>query len=187
MGEAAPAGRPGLVVALGVVQALVLVAGVGAAVQVHLRGEPGYRITAPAAAGGLRRVPDRPVASAAYPFVAPVVRATGLPRTTAVYAGGNGRSLLFVGGTGAIGDPAAFLERLRPRTVITEHRADPGAPGGQAVCGRFAVLASVHLYCVWATDGSYGVLASNVPARGTRPGELSELLPKFRAAVEKRH
>ncbi|WP_242893967.1 hypothetical protein [Actinomadura litoris] len=129
------------------------------------------RITAVAVAGGLRRDGTaQPVTSAAYPFVAAAVKAGGVPVSkdgVAVYADAPGGPLnvLFMGGTGAVGDPVAFLRTIRPPTFIAAQSTGPGKEGGRALCGSFAVLAEVHVYCAWATKDSYGVVASNIAVR----------------------
>ncbi|RFS83227.1 hypothetical protein D0T12_24075 [Actinomadura spongiicola] len=148
-------------------------------------------IDAGAVAGGLRRdALTSPPASAAYPFVAGAIWATGVPvaeRGQAVYAEGPGRpiNLLFVGGTGPVGDPAAFLRRARPTTFIAGQGAEPGAQGGKAVCGTFAVLADTHTYCAWATEDSYGVVASNRPTLSPHFPLMAELMRRIRRDVER--
>ncbi|WP_242905808.1 hypothetical protein [Actinomadura terrae] len=133
------------------------------------------KITAVAVAGGLHRDGTTPpVTSAAYPFIAAAIKAGGVPVSkdgVAVYAadvaGGPGAPLnvLFMGGTGAVGDPVAFLRTIRPATFIAAQDTGAGKDGGRALCGSFAVLAEVHVYCAWATKDSYGVVASNTAVR----------------------
>ncbi|RKS77301.1 hypothetical protein BZB76_2682 [Actinomadura pelletieri DSM 43383] len=156
-------------------------------------GAPASRkvIDAGPVAGGLRRdVLTSPPASAAYPFVVAAVRATGIPvaeRGQAVYTEGPGRPLnvLFVGGTGSVGDPAAFLRRARPTTFIAGQGAEPGVGGGTAVCGTFAVLAETHTYCAWATEDSYGVVASNRPTLNPHFPLMAEIMRRIRQDVER--
>ncbi|QXJ20923.1 hypothetical protein AGRA3207_001720 [Actinomadura graeca] len=146
------------------------------------------RITAVAVAGGLRKEPAAAVpASAAYPFVAAPVRAGGVP------VGGEGvyaeepkgpLNVLFMGGTGPVGDTAAFLRKIRPTTFIAVQGTAAGKGGGRALCGSFAVLAEIHLYCAWATEDSYGVVASNVPAPAWRLPAMAELMRGIRRDVE---
>ncbi|MFI6521077.1 hypothetical protein ACIBF1_36370 [Spirillospora sp. NPDC050679] len=184
----------GVFAALMVVGAVVLTAG---------GEEPPPRITAVPATAGLHRDAGVPAASAAYPFVAAGVRAGGVQgakQVVALYsdAPAGMRSVLFMGGTGPVGDPAAFLARSRPSTFIA---ADAGGTGGEAggksggksdkaagktSCGTFAVLADVHAYCAWATEHSYGVVASNTPLLAPQPGTLADLTRRMRADLEKR-
>ncbi|WP_131740862.1 hypothetical protein [Actinomadura roseirufa] len=148
------------------------------------------KITAVAVAGGLHRdATIAPQASAAYPFVAAAVRVGGVPAAkdgTAVYAEPRpGRlNVLFMGGTGAVGNPAAFLQRIRPSTFITGQNTAAGKDG-RALCGTFAVLAAVHAYCGWATKDSYGIVASNVPGAERQLLVLAELTRRIRRDVEK--
>ncbi|GAA4145521.1 hypothetical protein GCM10022416_37290 [Actinomadura keratinilytica] len=149
-----------------------------------------HRITAAAVAGGLQRTPGMPAATAAYPFMASAVRAGGAERAgnvAAVYADlpQRSRNVVFLGGTGKIGDPAAFLRRARPGTVLTTRNVKPGKGGGSAVCGTFAVLADVHVYCSWATDSSFGFVASNLPTVGDDTAAMADLMRRMRADLEK--
>ncbi|MEV4252956.1 hypothetical protein AB0J52_07280 [Spirillospora sp. NPDC049652] len=142
-------------------------------------GGTGKRITLASQAGGLHRAAADPAASTAYPFIAEAVRRGGIAwtrQTSAVYSG-DMRDILFVGGTAAISDPAAFLERAKPNTVLAFRHV------GRGVCGTFAVLSAVHPYCAWATSDSYGFVASNVPARDA--GDLAGLVPRMRADLER--
>ncbi|TDB89084.1 hypothetical protein E1264_09385 [Actinomadura sp. KC216] len=148
-------------------------------------------ISAGATAGGLRMDGlTSPQASAAYPFVAAAVEAAGVPvaeRGTAVYSEEPTRpvNVLFVGGTGQVGDPADFLQKARPTTFIIGQGADPGAKGGKAVCGTFAVLADTHTYCAWATADSYGVVASNRPSFNPRFALMADIMRRIRKDVER--
>ncbi|MFD0687554.1 hypothetical protein [Actinomadura fibrosa] len=149
------------------------------------------RIATAAIAGGLRKDGvTAPPASAAYPFVAAAVRAGGIPAAkdgTAVYTDQpTGEvNVLFMGGTGQVGDPAEFLRKIRPTTFVTGQNADAGAGGGRALCGTFAVLADVHLYCAWATKDSYGIVASNVSTPGEPVPLMADLMRRVRQDVEK--
>ncbi|MGH3240103.1 MAG: hypothetical protein ACRDNL_06960 [Spirillospora sp.] len=148
-------------------------------------------ISAGATAGGLRRdVRASPQVSAAYPFVVRAVEAAGVPvaeRGRAVYSEEPVRriNVLFVGGTGRVGDPAGFLQKARPTTFIAGESADPGTSGGKALCGTFAVLAETHTYCAWATADSYGVVASNRPSLNPRFTLMAELMRRIRKDVER--
>ncbi|WP_285497231.1 hypothetical protein [Actinomadura sp. NBRC 104425] len=149
-----------------------------------------HRITAAAVAGGLQRTPGMPAATAAYPFIASAVRAGGAERAgnvAAVYADLPQRSqnVVFLGGTGKIGDPAAFLRRARPSTVLTARNVKPGKGGGRGVCGTFAVLSDVHVYCSWATETSFGFVASNLPTVGDDTAAMADLMRRMRADLEK--
>ncbi|MBW8484081.1 hypothetical protein [Actinomadura parmotrematis] len=181
---AAPRSRRPFV--LGAAAALAVAAAAGAAVLVADRSPEPLRIAIPASAGGLSRSAAAPSASAAYPFVAGRAADLGLPVRSAVYTGAGARSVLFLGGTGEIDDPAALLARLRPATFISAHAVQPGAGGGKAACGRFAVLAEIHQYCAWATADTFGVLASDVPVAPTATGDLSPVLRTLRPALEHR-
>ncbi|WP_067794127.1 hypothetical protein [Actinomadura formosensis] len=148
-------------------------------------------INAGPAAGGLHR--DglvAPQASAAYPFIAGAVEAGGVPvaeHGTAVYAEGpvRGINVLFMGGTGAVGDPADFLQKAQPTTFIAGQDAAPGGRGGKAVCGTFAVLAETHTYCAWATADSYGIVASNRPTLNPQFSLMADVMHRIRRDVER--
>ncbi|WP_199487095.1 hypothetical protein [Actinomadura logoneensis] len=142
-------------------------------------GKPEKRITLASRAGGLHRDATDPAASPAYPFIAEAVRRGGVGRTrqkSAVYSD-EARTILFVGGSASISDPDAFLVRAKPNTVLAFRRV------GRGVCGTFAVLSAVHPYCAWATSGSYGFVASNVPAPDA--DDLAKLLPRMRGDLER--
>ncbi|MWA06208.1 hypothetical protein F8568_038845 [Actinomadura sp. LD22] len=147
------------------------------------------KINAVPRAGGMAREAIEPAASAAYPFVMAAVQAAGVPAAkngTAVYAEPVGRTnVLFVGGTGAVGDPAAFLRKLRPSTFISGEQGNPGQNGGRAECGTFAVLAETHTYCAWATRDSYGVVASDVATRNPDFSLMDDVMRRIRKDVEK--
>jgi len=152
---------------------------------------PVYEVTAAGTAGGLRKDDGLPEATAAYPFLLAAARAGGVAH--AVTAKGayldpsTGRQdVLFLGGKAAIGDPAAFLQRARPSTLLTAAPTVPGKGGGQVSCGTFAVLSATHLYCAWATANSFGFIASNLPAETARPAGLAGLTARMRADLEKR-
>ncbi|WUI01762.1 hypothetical protein OHR68_08080 [Spirillospora sp. NBC_00431] len=148
-------------------------------------------ISAGPSAGGLRLdVRTSPQVSAAYPFVERAVETAGVPvavRGRAVYTEEPVRpiNLLFVGGTGRVGNPADFLQKAQPTTFIAGQDADPGNEGGKAVCGTFAVLAETHTYCAWATEDSYGVVASNRPSINPRFTLMAELMRRIRKDVER--
>ncbi|MCP2343785.1 hypothetical protein [Actinomadura rupiterrae] len=165
------------VVALGGLCALAAVAG-GMVVLKGRHDGATKVIKLSAEAGGLRKTADDPAASVAYPFIAEAVRRgrlAGAQQTSAVYTGSS-RDVLFVGGTASIADPAAFLDRARPNTVLSFQR------NGTAACGTFAVLSAVHPYCAWATSGSYGFVASNAPAQDTV--DLAKLASRMRADLD---
>ncbi|KAB2364533.1 hypothetical protein [Actinomadura montaniterrae] len=140
-------------------------------------------------AGGMTRDPVEPAASAAYPFVMAAVEAAGVPAAkngTAVYTEPVGRAnVLFVGGTGAVGDPAAFLRKLRPSTFISGEQGNPGQNGGRAECGTFAVLAETHTYCAWATRDSYGIVASDVATANPDFSLMDDVMRRIRKDVER--
>lgn len=148
-------------------------------------------ISAGPAAGGLHKDGlTAPQASAAYPFIAAAVEAGGVPvakHGTAVYTEEPVRdvNVLFMGGTGPVGDPADFLQRIQPTTFIAGQDADAGGRGGKAVCGTFAVLAETHTYCAWATEDSYGVVASNRPTRNPQFTLMADVMRRIRKDVER--
>lgn len=148
-------------------------------------------ITAGAAAGGLHKdALTAPQASAAYPFVARAVEAGGVPAAqhgTAVYTAEPVRKLnvLFMGGTGAVGDPAAFLRKTRPTTFIWGQEVPLGGKGATAFCGTFAVLAETHTYCAWATRDSYGIVAANRPTVNPQFPLMTDVMGRIRKDVEK--
>ncbi|WP_146150303.1 hypothetical protein [Actinomadura rubrobrunea] len=179
----------GIVAALGV-GAFMLNSGGGTAQRTGGQKAPKHRVTAAASAGGLQRAPGLPAASAAYPFIAAAVRAGGAERpgnVSAVYADLPARTqnVVFIGGTGQIGDPAAFLRKARPSTVLTTREVRPGRGGGRGMCGTFAVLSDVHVYCSWATPSSFGFVASNLPTVGDEIPRMAELMRRMRADLEK--
>ncbi|QKW37986.1 hypothetical protein HUT06_31585 [Actinomadura sp. NAK00032] len=148
-------------------------------------------ITAGAAAGGLHRdALTAPKASAAYPFIAGAVEAGGVPAAkqgTAVYTAEPVRKLnvLFMGGTGAVGDPAAFLRKARPTTFIQGQDTAPGGKGAKAFCGTFAVLAETHTYCAWATRDSYGIVAANRATVHPQFPLMTDVMRRIRKDVER--
>ncbi|MFA1547777.1 hypothetical protein [Actinomadura chokoriensis] len=147
-------------------------------------------IVAGPAAGGLRKdALTPPRESAAYPFVAGAVEAGGVPAAKqgmAVYTEEPVRkvNVLFMGGTGPVGDPAAFLQKAQPTTFIAGQDAEPGGKG-KAVCGTFAVLAETHTYCAWATRDSYGVVASNQPTVNPQFPLMADVMRRIRKDVER--
>ncbi|TDC65591.1 hypothetical protein E1200_18190 [Actinomadura sp. GC306] len=148
-------------------------------------------IEAGGSAGGLAKDPlTPPQASAAYPFVAAAIRAAGIPaseRGEAVYSEEPARpvNVLFMGGTGRVGNPEAFLQKVQPTTFIAGQDADPGRRGGKAVCGTFAVLAETHTFCAWATRDSYGVVASNRATLNPQFPLMADVMRRIRNDVEK--
>ncbi|HEY8482835.1 MAG TPA: hypothetical protein VIL71_23720 [Spirillospora sp.] len=148
-------------------------------------------IDAVANAGGLTRdTTTRPVTTAAYPFIVGAVEAGGIPvaeNGQAVYTGEPARpvNVLFMGGTGPVGDPEKFLQRAQPTTFIAGQDADPGKKGGKAVCGTFAVLNETHTFCAWATRDSYGIVASNLASPTPQFSLMSDVMRRIRNDVEK--
>ncbi|MFS2291939.1 MAG: hypothetical protein FWJ90_04465 [Actinomadura sp.] len=148
-------------------------------------------IEAGGAAGGLAKDPlTPPQASAAYPFVAGAIKAAGIPvaeRGQAVYGDQTARqvNVLFMGGTGPVGDPETFLQKVQPTTFIAGQDADPGNKGGKAVCGTFAVLSETHTFCAWATEDSYGVVASNRATLNPQFPLIADVMRRIRDDVER--
>ncbi|XVQ09182.1 hypothetical protein ACQP1W_42665 [Spirillospora sp. CA-255316] len=152
---------------------------------------PLRKVAAGGTAGGLRKDASVPAMSAAYPFIIAAARSGGVEQ--AVTARGvyrdpatGAQNILFLGGTAPIGDPTAFLKKARPSTALTAAATVPGKAGGQVSCGTFAVLAETHLYCAWATENSFGFVASNEPAGAAQPSALAPLTLRMRADLEKR-
>ncbi|MBO2445518.1 hypothetical protein J4573_00280 [Actinomadura barringtoniae] len=142
-------------------------------------------------AGGLNRTTALPAATAAYPFVMAGVRAAGADEpgnAVAVYSAPlvGPQQLLFVGGVTDTGDPLEFLNKVKPSTALTANTEAPGKGGGQAVCGTFQVLSDVHVYCAWATKGSFGVIATNMPTPIPDIAGMAALMGKMRGDLDKR-
>ncbi|KAB2339202.1 hypothetical protein [Actinomadura rudentiformis] len=142
-------------------------------------------------AGGLTKSPESAATTAAYPFIQAGVRAARAERprnVAAVYAGVPmaPRNVVFYGGTGDLGDPEAFLRKSRPNTVIATVKANPGRGGGQGLCGTFAVLSDVHVYCAWATRTSFGIIADNAPTLAPDTAGMAVLMAKMRPDLEKK-
>ena len=167
--------------------------GAGAEKDARATGAPASEkvIVAVPNAGGLHKDPRTPPqTSAAYPFVAGSVEAGGVPaarRGLAVYSEEPAQpvNVLFVGGTGPVGDPEAFLRKARPSTFIAGQDADAGRQGGEAACGTFAVLAETHTFCAWATKDSYGIVASNRAALNAQYALMADVMKRIRNDVEK--
>ncbi|MFI0357626.1 hypothetical protein [Actinomadura sp. 9N407] len=181
--------RSGLVAGLAIGAGVLATAAVAGLIAVT-GGEdvPVRKVSASATAGGLHKGAAVPAASAAYPFIAAAVRAGGVEQAataTAIYRGTGEQSILFIGGAAPIGDPAAFLGKAHPSTVIKTAPTTPIKGAGRLSCGTFAVLAATHLYCAWATENSFGFVASNTPATGDRLDGLATLTGRMRADLEK--
>ncbi|MFB4318348.1 hypothetical protein [Actinomadura sp. 21ATH] len=178
----------GLAIGAGLVAAAVAAAGLA-----FLAGGedvPAREVSAAGTAGGLRKDAGPPAASAAYPFIAAGARAAGVEKAAkagAVYRdpATGAQNVLFLGGTAPVGDPAAFLQKARPSTVIKTAAARPLKGGGRISCGTFAVLEATHLYCAWATENSFGFVAANTPAPDGRVDGLDALTRRMRADLEK--
>ncbi|WP_433473494.1 hypothetical protein ACQPZP_32375 [Spirillospora sp. CA-142024] len=189
-----------LVAGVAVVAAVVLMAGVlafgtggGALEDGRTTADSASKkvIDAGQEAGGLRKDGlTAPQASAAYPFIAGSIEAGGVPvakHGLAVYTEEPvGKvNVLFMGGTGAIGKPADFLQKAQPTTFIAGQDADPGGKGGKAVCGTFAVLAETHTYCAWATKDSFGIVASNRATVNPQFELMADVMRRIRNGVER--
>ncbi|MEU5992874.1 hypothetical protein ABZ806_28240 [Spirillospora sp. NPDC047418] len=188
-----------LVAGAAAVAAIALMAGAlafrtgGAAKDARTTALPASKkvIDAGPVAGGMHK--DRltsPQASAAYPFIAGAVEAGGVPvakHGAAVYSQEPVRKLnvLFMGGTGPVGDPADFLQKVRPTTFLAGQDAEAGGKGAKAVCGTFAVLAETHTYCAWATKDSYGIVASNRPTVNPQFPLMADVMRRIRKDVER--
>ncbi|HZB30308.1 MAG TPA: hypothetical protein VE465_09090 [Streptosporangiaceae bacterium] len=75
--------------------------------------------------------------------------------------------VIFLGGTGPLGDPAAFVASFRSAAsssgTVTE--VYPGAGGGRAVCAEANSGSTRIAFCAWATTDSFGEVVSTVPGR----------------------
>jgi len=190
------AGAFGAILAVGAGLLIILVAGylifrptAGGGAQAPVQKK---RVVAAAGvAGGLNKTTALPAATAAYPFVMAGVRAAGADgpgNAVGVYSAPlvGPQQLLFVGGATDTGDPLAFVHKIKPSTTLTTTGEAPGKGGGQSVCGTFQVLSDVHVYCAWATKGSFGVIATNMPTPIPDIAGMAALMGKMRGDLDTR-
>jgi serine/threonine protein kinase len=87
--------------------------------------------------------------------------------TGASSGGGLPSGVIFLGGTGPLGDPDAFVTSFRSAASasgsVTE--VDPGAGGGRGVCAEATSGGTTIAFCAWATTDSFGEIVSTTPGR----------------------
>lgn len=185
----------GLFIGLGAV-ALVFVIAVAVAVGGYFflfaDKAPAHRINAPDTAGNLAK--DQDMEPGQHPAFATMMAAMargGVKRdsgVTAVYQGPPERdgAILFVGGTGDVGDPREYLTKARPATEIGTPLVTTGQPDGQSTCGTYTIAGRTFLYCAWATENSFGFLTPSrpvmSPAADQRP--FAETMREMRSDME---
>ncbi|MCO5991640.1 hypothetical protein NE235_36555 [Actinoallomurus spadix] len=94
--------------------------------------------------------------------------------------------VVFVGGTGDMGDPGSFIQHLRPAPGVTssveDKVVDVDAGGdGRAAC--FTVGDGPTDTCVWATEHSFGTIT---PTEVLRVDHAAAVMRKMRPDVERR-
>lgn len=92
--------------------------------------------------------------------------------------------VVFLGGTGPLGDPAAFVSSFRGAAsssgTVTE--VDPGAGGGRAVCAEANSGSTSIAFCAWATTDSFGEIVSTTPGRSA--GSVASQMRRMRPDLE---
>ncbi|HEU5159218.1 MAG TPA: serine/threonine-protein kinase [Streptosporangiaceae bacterium] len=92
--------------------------------------------------------------------------------------------VIFLGGTGPLGDPAAFVSSFRSAAsasgTVTE--VDPGAGGGRAVCADARAGSTTIAFCAWATTDSFGEIVSTTPGRSV--GSVAAQMRRMRPDLE---
>jgi predicted Ser/Thr protein kinase len=87
--------------------------------------------------------------------------------TSASSSNGLPAGVIFLGGTGPLGDPEAFVTSFRSAASssgeVTE--VDPGAGGGRGVCAEARSGTTSIAFCAWATTDSFGEIVSTAPGR----------------------
>jgi hypothetical protein len=147
-----------------------------------------YMVGTPPSAGGL--VLDRPadgIAGAAMTQQQAVARATGAKIQTMVagfYKDPSSSSYLpvgvvFVGGTGDMGDPETFLRGRRPVTGSTAVTDTDAGGEGKGVC--VMATGGSTATCMWATEHSFGMVTPTTPKS---PAELGVLMRRMRPDLE---
>lgn len=97
---------------------------------------------------------------------------------------GSPKRILFVGGTGPLGDPKKFVDGFRSSAssqgTVTE--VDPGSGGGKGVCTQISKLGQTTAICAWATNDSFGEV---VPlSAGKTSSDLAILMRQMRPDLE---
>ncbi len=154
-------------------------------VAVAFGGEPSkkYAVGTPSSAGGL--VLDRSSGAITGTVTSrerAIVKDTGAKIRTTVsgfYRDPSSSSFLpvgvvFVGGTGDMGDPDTFLRGTGPSTATV---TDPGGDGKGA-----CVTAGSTTTCMWATEHSFGMVTPTTPKS---PADLSVLMRRMRPDLER--
>lgn len=190
----------GLIIGLvGGVLALVVVLAV-VVIVISASGGKEYTINAASTAGGWSRdvSTESRLSSQISTLRSSFNRATNGKITNVVTAfykdpAGSSSSLLntptgvmFVGGTGDLGDPDEFVkgfrrEAVRSGALVTE--VDAGENGGKAVCGRISQSGTSTAICAWATDNSFGELIP-FSTSGKTTTEVSSLMRRMRPDLE---
>ena len=92
--------------------------------------------------------------------------------------------VIFLGGTGPLGDPAAFVSSFKSAASSTGNvtEIDPGAGGGRAVCAEANSGTSTIAFCAWATPDSFGEVVSTTP--GKSAGSVADQMRRMRPDLE---
>jgi hypothetical protein len=92
--------------------------------------------------------------------------------------------VIFIGGTGPLGDPDKFVSSFRSAAsstgTVTE--VDPGAGGGRGVCAEATAASQTIAFCAWATNDSFGEIVSTSP--GKSASQVADLMRKMRPDLE---
>ncbi|WP_157420435.1 hypothetical protein [Actinomadura kijaniata] len=94
--------------------------------------------------------------------------------------------VVFVGGTGDIGDPESFIKGFkeagsRGGSLVID--VDPGTHGGEAACGRVSSGAVSLVQCAWATSSTFGVIVPTTTSESTTSAAVTMRL--FRSEIER--
>jgi hypothetical protein len=88
------------------------------------------------------------------------------------------QDVIFVGGTGDIGDPDTFIRSGRPTTNTNASITDID-PGGDGKGSCVELAAGSLAYCMWATEHSFGIVTANKPAT-----EVAGIMRRMRPDLE---
>lgn len=183
----APAGRSktGLIIGL-LSGGLVLIIAIVVVVVVAF-GSKRYIVNTPSVAGGYQlKSPSDATTSTIMNAQRSAVRSTGAKIDTVVSgvyqdpssASSTQQDVIFVGGTGDIGDPGTFIRSGRPTTNTTASITDID-PGGDGKGSCVELAAGSLAYCMWATEHSFGIVTANKPAT-----EVAGILRRMRPDLE---
>jgi hypothetical protein len=93
--------------------------------------------------------------------------------------------VIFLGGTGPLGDPDKFVSSFRSAAssngTVTE--VDPGTGGGKGVCAEARASGQTIAFCAWATSDSFGEIVSTSPGKSAT--EIAALMRKMRPDLER--